>query len=290
MRQRLAMLSLSRALWRDGHTARAQEVGAEADSASRIRSRIRISCSHTAGMAALDALGGQVGGRRLPGPKKGSSWPARSAVETSFGTCRCEASRASDLGDPGGVDDVRCRLSRSPSSSDCRSRIRRSRMGNLGEFVSIVESVAPAESSGRRVVEFAQSRGHATSRDVDSRRNSCWHLLHEGQVGRPLARGRRARRVGSRAGRYSDRRRRPRILSAARASRNVVERRRHARLTSEALPRAREVGDPQSASLPALALAAFVELAGGDSATAPTRCLTEYDASRGGAGDARHRA
>jgi class 3 adenylate cyclase/tetratricopeptide (TPR) repeat protein len=270
----IAMVTLGRALWRRGETLRAREVSADAVALLEADPGSDLVLAYGR-MAAIDALGGRS--------EEAVAW-ANKAIELASELRFENVTRALgmrgvarlDLGDPGGMEDVRSAVELAlelnlPAEDTAIA------MGNLGEQVGLTEGLARGRDQIEAGLEFARSRGH-THHVVYSRTSLLWHLFHEGRWDELL---REAVELiewdRDRGGTQLE------LWALSDYAQVLVHRGKATSATnalSVALPRAREVGDPQTV-LPLLVSAAVTAYAQNDLQGAGA-LLDEYEASSGG--------
>jgi tetratricopeptide (TPR) repeat protein len=267
----LALAFLSRAYWRHGETLRARETGAEAIALLEDSRGPELVLAYGR-MAGNDAIGGRS--------EDAIAWANRAielAAEIGVANiCRPLGMRGIariDLGDPGGLDDLRSAVDVAlelglPAEDTAIA------MGNLGEHVRTSDSLARGREQIELGLEFARSRGHA-HHVAYSRMELLWNLFHEGGWDELLAESSDLvawdrERGGTQLELWalSDQ---ALVLAHRGQAATALE------LVSSALPRARDVGDPQTV-MPLVLAGAVAACAVGDRISAET-LLVEFEKS-----------
>ena len=269
----LTMVNFGRVLWRHGDTLRAREVSVEAVA---LLEAVRDSSLVLAygRMAALDALGGRSE-QAIEWANKGIELAGEIGFDNISRPLGMRGVARLDLGDPGGLDDLRSALELAielglPVEDTAVA------FANLGEMEAL-ENLARGRPLVDAGLELARSRGHAHHVMV-SRGYLLWFNFHEGGWDELLGeadeliewdRARGATQIEAFA-----------LGDSARVLVHREQASRAASLVSAALPRARQIGDPQ-VLLPTLATAALVAYAHDDRAAADA-LLAEYETRSGG--------
>ena len=264
----VAMLDLSRALWRHGETERARDVGREAVALLEADGGSDLVLAYGR-VAALDALGGRSESA-IAWADKAIELAGEIGMQNIVRPLQMRGVARADLGDPGGVVDLRNALE---LSLECALRVDETAIAynNAGEYVTLAESVAAGRELCVAGLELARSRGHG-HHVMWSRSVLLWHLFHEGRWDELLAEADEL--VGwdrAQGGTQIE------TFALAHSAHVLVHRGDVAGASgriSECLPRARQVGDPQTI-LPILTIASLVEMARGDLAAAAAY-LDEY--------------
>jgi class 3 adenylate cyclase/tetratricopeptide (TPR) repeat protein len=265
----LAMANLSRVLWRQGETARAQEA-ISAAVALLEGERDSLLVFAYGRRAATDVLGGRS--------EEGVEWANKSielAREIGFpNVARPLGMRGIarvDMGDRGGIDDLRAAVDLA-LALDLPAEDTAIAYGNLGEQTSLDDL-----ARGRELVvaglEFARSRGH-THHVMYSRALLLGYRFHEGDWDELLAEATELIDWDSARGGETM----VQIFARTSAALMLVHRGQAveaASLVSAALARARQIGEPQVVD-PALVTAALVAL-GRDDPEAADALLDEYE-------------
>ena len=252
-----AMMQLSRAFWRHGKTQRAREAGVGAVELLGDDPGPDLVLAYGR-MAALDVFAGHSA--------EAVEWADRSidlANEIRFeNVTRALGMRGlarADLGDPGGLDDLRSAVELAhelnlPVDDTAIA------MGNLAELVGLTEGIARGREAMEASLEHARSRGHV-HHVMYTRTNLLLSLFHEGRWDELLTEADELiawdrERGGTQLELWA-------LSDYALA---LVHRGHVARavdLLSTGLPKAREVGDHQTL-LPLLVAAAIAALEEGD--------------------------
>ena len=252
-----AMMQLSRALWRHGKTQRAREAGVGAIELLGDDPGPDLVLAYGR-MAALDVFAGHSA--------EAVEWADRSitlASEIRFeNVTRALGMRGlarADLGDPGGLDDLRSAVD---LAHELNLPVEETAvaMGNLAELVGLTEGVARGREEMEASLEYARSRGHV-HHVMYVRTNLLLSLFHEGrwdellrEADELIAWDRERGGTQLELWALSD-------YALALAHRGQVA--RAVGLLSTGLPKAREVGDHQTL-LPLLVAAAIAALEEGD--------------------------
>ncbi len=265
----LAMVHFGRALWRHGETLRSREVSARAVALlENVRDSSLVLAYGRA--AALDALGGRSE-QAIEWANKGIELADEIGFDNITRPLGMRGIARIDLGDPGGLDDMRSALDLAlelglPAEDTAID------YANVGEMESL-QNLARGRELLETGLEFARSRGH-THHVMVSRAYLLTHLFHEGRWDELLEeadaliqwdRERGATQIEA--------------WTTTDAAMVLVHRGQISKATtlvSATLPRARDIGDPQT-TLPVLAIAALVAYARDDPGTADT-LLSEYEA------------
>jgi tetratricopeptide (TPR) repeat protein len=254
----LGMLGLSRALWRHGHTSRARELILEAISILEREpepgAELVVAYERA---ASIDGLGGRSR-EAIDWAEKGIALAAELGIENVVrhlqfrGLCRV------DLGDPGGIDDLREAL-------DLSLRL------GLGietgtSYLNLAEAIAPFEGVAESLelieasLEFSRRRG-LRHHEMWSRATRLWHLYDLGEWDELLRDSEEIlawdrAQGGTQIEVYV-------LLTTtqAQAHRGALDEAQ--RSVAIFLPRAREIGDPQTLG-PSLVVAAMVTAVGGE--------------------------
>ena len=270
----LAMVQLSRAFWRHGKTERAREVSARRGRAARGRAAAPALSSPRSDGRARRVRGTLGGGDRVG--EQGHRPRERDPVRERHPRSGDAWTRASRSRRPGGLDDLALGASSLALELDLPAEDTAIAIGNFGSMVSLDRrrGSRPRGHGGEsRVRAFARSRPPRHVHAHESPRAP----LPRGALGRAPRGGRRADRVGSRAGRHAARAvgARPTTRScsciegrSARAARP----RRQPRCLEHA-----EVGDPQTV-LPLARDAALLRRAREPTSRTADGLLAEYEA------------
>jgi tetratricopeptide (TPR) repeat protein len=265
----VAMTDLGRVLWRHGDTQRAREVSVEAVTLLEgVRDSSLVLAYGRA--AAIDALGGRSE-HAIEWANKGIELAGEIGFENITRPLGMRGVARLDLGDRGGLDDMRADLELAlklglPADDTAAA------YGNLGEMVGL-ENRAQGRELLEAGLELSRSRGHAQFTMV-SRAYLLSHLFHEGRWDELLEeadsliesdRARGATQIETWA-----------ITDAAIVLAHRGQISKATDLVSATLPRARGIADPQTL-LPVLVIGALVAYVRNDPATADT-LLAEYEA------------
>ena len=265
----VAMVNFGRVLWRHGDTQRAREVSAHAVAFLEEDRDASLVLAYGR-MAALDALGGKSE-QAIEWANKGIELAKEIGFENVSRPLGMRGIARLDLGDSGGIDDMRealeVALKLSLPAEDTAIAF-----ANLGENEGL-ENLAQGRELLEAGLELARSRGH-THHVMVSRQYLLGHLYHEGRWDELLGeadaliewdRERGATQIETFA-----------LTDVAEVLVHRGQASKATTFVSAALPRARQIGDPQVV-LPALAIAALVAYAQNDHESADT-LLAEYEA------------
>ena len=269
----MAMLGLARALWRHGQTARNRQLVFEAlPILERTRDSDLVFAYGRA--AAAEALGGRSA-EAIAWADKGIELAGELGVENVVRHLQMRGIGRVDVGDPGGLDDLREALDLSL------------RLGlgietgtsylNLGETVAQFEDLFSSSELLDASLEFARRRG-LTHHEMWTRGARLWLLYERGDWDSLVEEADEVLRWDESQGRTQIEVNVLLYLAPVFAQRgDVAEAERRAEIF---LPRAREIGDPQALA-PALAKGALV-YALGDKLDEALRLVREFDlATRG---------
>jgi class 3 adenylate cyclase/tetratricopeptide (TPR) repeat protein len=265
----IAMVMLGRALWRHGQTARARQVAAQGVAVLEAERDSDLVLAYSR-LAALDAIGGRSRDA-IGSAEKAIALAREIGFENTSRALQMRGIARMDLGDPGGVEDLRAAVDLAlelglPAEDTAIA------YGNLGENVGMLEGIATGRELVEAGLEFARARGHM-HHVMYSRGNLLWHLFHEGRWDELLDESEAViewdrERGGTQLEAWA-------VPDTARVLAHRGDVAKAEALLSAVLPRAREIADPQSI-FPLLSMAALVAVAQVDLHRADA-LLAEYE-------------
>ncbi|MDQ3671799.1 MAG: AAA family ATPase [Actinomycetota bacterium] len=235
----LGMVGLARALWRHGKTVRAQELIREAMPILEREPGAELLLAYERA-ASVDAMGGRPT-EAIAWAEKGMALAGELGVENVVRHLQMRGVARIELGDPGGLEDLRDALDLSL------------RLGlgietgtsylNLGEMVAPFEDLHASIELLDASLDFARHRG-LTHHEMWTRSAQLFHLYERGRWDELLQEAEEILRWDQSQGRSQIEVWVLRLSAPVRAQRgDVAEAEKHAEIF---LPRAREIGDPQT--------------------------------------------